>query len=134
MIGHLQLIPGERPDEAEIKSLAVREDRQGSGIGRSLMNQAIAICREEDSSALVVATAAPDTGVLRFYQWLGFWFLRVERDVFTSEAGYPPTEVNGVPLRDQIWLSLTLAGPRRSRKTRSPSSQCPRSSEMDGQV
>jgi GNAT superfamily N-acetyltransferase/catechol 2,3-dioxygenase-like lactoylglutathione lyase family enzyme len=112
MIGHLQLIPGERSDEAEVKSLAVREDRQGSGVGRSLVNQAIAICREEDRSALLVATAAADTGVLRFYQRFGFRFLRVERDVFTSEAGYPPTEVNGVPLRDQIWLSLTLDGSR----------------------
>jgi GNAT superfamily N-acetyltransferase/catechol 2,3-dioxygenase-like lactoylglutathione lyase family enzyme len=110
VIGHLQLIPGERADEAEVKSLAVREGRQGSGIGRSLMNRAIAICREENRSALLVATAAADTGVLRFYQRFGFRFLRVERDVFTSEAGYPPTEVDGVPLRDQIWLSLTLEG------------------------
>jgi GNAT superfamily N-acetyltransferase/catechol 2,3-dioxygenase-like lactoylglutathione lyase family enzyme len=112
MIGHLQLIPGERSDEAEVKSLAVREDRQGSGVGRSLLNQAVAICREEGRSALLVATAAADTGVLHFYQRFGFRFLRVERDVFTSEAGYPPTEVDGVPLRDQIWLSLTLDGSR----------------------
>ena len=112
MIGHLQLIPGERSDEAEVKSLAVREDRRGSGVGRSLMNQAIAICREEDRLALLVATAAADTGVLRFYQRLGFRFLRVDRDVFTSEAGYPPTEIEGVPLLDQIWLSLTLDGSR----------------------
>ncbi len=112
MIGHLQLIPGECSDEAEVKSLAVREDRQGSGVGRSLMNRAIAICRGEDRSALLVATAAADTGVLRFYQRFGFRFLRVERDVFTSEAGYPPTEVDGVPLRDQVWLSLTLDASR----------------------
>jgi catechol 2,3-dioxygenase-like lactoylglutathione lyase family enzyme len=59
-----------------------------------------------------VATAAADTGVLRFYQRLGFRLLRVERDVFTPEAGYPPTEVDGVPLRDQVWLSLTLDGSR----------------------
>src|SRR5689334_17709939 len=90
-IGHLQLIPGERPDETEIKSLAVREDHQGTGIGRSLMNRAIAICRAEQCSTLLVATAAADTRVLRFYQRLGFRILRVERDVFTSEAGYPPT-------------------------------------------
>ena len=114
VIGHLQLIPGERANETEVKSLAVRQDLQRSGIGRSLMNRAIAVCREEDCSALLVATAAADTGVLHFYQRFGFRFLRVERDVFTTEAGYPPMEVHGVPVRDQIWLSLTLDGsPRR---------------------
>jgi GNAT superfamily N-acetyltransferase len=112
VIGHLQLIPGERANETEVKSLAVRKDRQRSGIGRSLMNRAIATCREEDCAALLVATATAETGVLRFYQRFGFWFLRVERDVFTPEAGYPATEVDGVPVRDQIWLSLTLDGSR----------------------
>lgn len=110
VIGHLQLVPGERSDETEIKSLAVREDCQGSGIGRGLMNRAIAVSREAGCSVLLVATAAADTGVLRFYQRLGFRFLRVERDVFTPEAGYPPAEIDGVALRDQIWLSLTLDG------------------------
>lgn len=112
VIGLLQLIAREHSNEAEVKSLAVREDRQRSGIGRTLMNRAVAICRKENRSALLVATAAADTGVLRFYQQFGFRFLRVERDVFTPEAGYPPTEIDGVPLRDQIWLSLTLDSSR----------------------
>src|SRR5437764_5022856 len=76
------------------------------------MNRAIAVCREQDRAAVLVATAAADTGVLRFYQRFGFRFLRIERDVFTPEAGYPPTDVDGVPLRDQVWLSLTLDGSR----------------------
>jgi ribosomal protein S18 acetylase RimI-like enzyme/catechol 2,3-dioxygenase-like lactoylglutathione lyase family enzyme len=108
VIGHLQLIPGQHADEAEVKSLAVREDHQGSGHGRALMNRALAVCREENRSVLLVSTATADTGALRFYQRLGFRFLRVERDVFTPQAGYPPTEIDGVALLDQIWLSLTL--------------------------
>jgi catechol 2,3-dioxygenase-like lactoylglutathione lyase family enzyme len=28
--------------------------------------------------------------------------------VFTPEAGYPVTHIDGVPLRDQVWLSLDL--------------------------
>lgn len=108
IIGYLQLIRGGRADEAEIKSIAVREERQGSGIGSSLIGRALAICREEDCSSILVATAAADIGALRFYQRLGFRFLRVERDVFTPEAGYPQVEVHDVPLRDRVWLSLTL--------------------------
>ena len=107
-IGHLQLVSGERAGEAEVKSLAVREDRQGEGIGRLLMERAAAVCREERRSMLLVATAAAGTRVLHFYQRLGFRMLRVERDVFTPEAGYPETDVDGVPLRDQVWLSLSL--------------------------
>ena len=114
VIGHLQLIPGARAAEAEVKSLAVREDRQGTGIGCRLMEQAVAVCREDNFSALLVATAAADTRALRFYQRLGFRFVRVERDVFTPEAGYPPIDVDGVPLRDQVWLSLALQNPDRS--------------------
>lgn len=111
IIGHLQLVPGAVPNEAEIKSLAVKKDHQRSGIGRGLVSRAIATCREEGCSTLLVATASADTAVLRFYQRLGFRFLRVERDVFTAEAGYPPIDMDGVPLRDRVWLSLTLDGP-----------------------
>jgi GNAT superfamily N-acetyltransferase/catechol 2,3-dioxygenase-like lactoylglutathione lyase family enzyme len=111
VIGHLQLIAGERSDEAEVKSVAVREDRQGAGVGRMLLERAAAICREERRSTLLVATAAADTRALRFYQLLGFRLLRVERDVFTPEAGYPEIDIDGVPLRDQVWLSLRLQSP-----------------------
>jgi GNAT superfamily N-acetyltransferase/catechol 2,3-dioxygenase-like lactoylglutathione lyase family enzyme len=111
VIGHLQLTAGERADDAEVKSVAVREDRQGAGVGRMLLGRAAAVCRGEGRATLLVATAAADTGVLRFYQLLGFRLLRVERDVFTPEAGYPEVDVDGVPLRDRVWLSLALQTP-----------------------
>lgn len=119
VIGHLQLIPGGRAGEAEVKSLAVGEDRQGTGIGRRLMQRAVAVCRSENCSVLLVATAAADTRVLRFYQRLGFRFVRVERDVFTPESGYPPIDIDGVPLRDRVWLSLTLQTPIAQARRRS---------------
>lgn len=108
VVGHLQLVVDDDLGQAEVKSLAVRADHQGTGVGRALIERAIAVCRAENRSALLVATAAADTGVLHFYQRLGFRFLCVERDVFTEEAGYPPVEIDGVPLRDQVWLSLNL--------------------------
>jgi GNAT superfamily N-acetyltransferase/catechol 2,3-dioxygenase-like lactoylglutathione lyase family enzyme len=111
VIGHLQLIATGRSTDVEVKSLAVREDRQGAGIGRMLLERAAAVCREERRSTLLVSTAAADTRVLRFYQLNGFRLLRVERDIFTPEAGYPGIAIDGVPLRDQVWLSLTLSSP-----------------------
>ncbi len=120
VVGHLQLVDGRRANEAEVKSLAVREDYQGTGIGRALMERALAACRAENRSAVLVATAAADTRVLRFYQRLGFRFRCVERDVFTAEAGYPPVDVDGIPLRDQVWLSLSLREPDPSRRSSHP--------------
>ena len=108
VFGHLQLVAGNAAGEAEIKSLAVHEDRQGTGIGGLLVRRAAAVCRDEGRRTLLVATAAADTRVLRFYQLLAFRLLRVERDVFTREAGYPELEIDGIPLRDQVWLSLAL--------------------------
>ena len=106
VVGHAQLIPDARPGVLELKSLAVLEDRQSRGIGRRLVERAIAVCREEGVRELLVSTAAADTHVLRFYQRLGFRMLRVERDVFTPEHGYPEMVIDGIPLRDQVWLSL----------------------------
>jgi ribosomal protein S18 acetylase RimI-like enzyme len=108
LVGHVQLIAGGRVREAELKSLAVRPDRQGQGVGRMLVNRAIAVCRDEDVARLVLSTSPADARVLHFYQRLGFRLERVVRDVFTPEAGYAYVEIDGVPLRDQVWLSLDL--------------------------
>lgn len=108
ILGHLQLIDGERAGEVELKSLAVREDQQGRGIGSRLVRHAIANCRDQGDSTLLVSTAAADTRVLRFYQLAGFRMLRVERDAFTAENGYPPVDIDGIPLRDRLWLALDL--------------------------
>jgi hypothetical protein len=34
----------------------------------------------------------------------------VERDAFTEASGYPPgSQVDGIPLRDRVWLDIQLA-------------------------
>ncbi len=114
VIGHLQILGEARRDAAEVKSLAVLEDRRGTGIGTLLLERAVAVCREEARGELLVATAAADTGALRFYQRFGFRLQRVERDAFTAETGYPGIEVDGIPLRDRVWLSLQVDGHARA--------------------
>ena len=107
VVGHLQLVATD-PVRAEVKSLAVLEDRQGEGIGRLLVERAVSVCRGEGRSELLVATAAADTGVLRFYQLFGFRMTRIERDAFTAATGYATIDIDGIPLRDRVWLSLSL--------------------------
>ena len=110
LIGHLQLVPTGQPGEIEIVNMAVVPERQGGGVGRALIATAIERCRAESWTRLLVATAAADTGNLRFYQRAGFRLLSVERDAFTPATGYPqPIEIDGIPLRDRVWFSLDLA-------------------------
>ena len=105
VVGHLQLTATERAGEAEVKNMAVDPAYQRRGIGRALMAAANAHARRDGCATLVVATAAADTGNLRFYQRLGFRMRSVERDAFTPATGYAPgLEVDGIALRDRVWL------------------------------
>src|SRR5690349_8243409 len=107
-IGHLQLV--EAGDRAwEIKNMAVRPEHQGRGVGRALVAAAIGLVGDEPGTTLVVATAAADTGNLRFYQRLGFRMTGVEPDAFTPAEGYPlGMRIDGIELRDRVWLAQML--------------------------
>ncbi len=103
LVGHLQLVGD------EIKNMAVVEAHRGRGVGRALVVAAIEHGRREHSAVLRVATGAADTGNLRFYQRLGFRMRSIERDAFTPAHGYPAgIEVDGIELRDRVWLDLRL--------------------------
>ncbi len=101
-VGHLQLIG------SEVKNMAVVESHQRRGVGRALMDAAIQRAREEERSTLVVATATADIGNLRFYQRLGFRMREIERDAFTPANGYAEQRVDGIELRDRVWLDLVI--------------------------
>src|SRR5690349_12756096 len=90
IIGHLQLTGTGDPRQVEIKNMAVRETRQGQGIGRRLIHAAVDLAAAEAVTTILVATAAADIGNLRFYQRQGFRMRSVERDAFTPATGYPP--------------------------------------------
>jgi ribosomal protein S18 acetylase RimI-like enzyme len=79
IVGYAQLLPDRTGGEAELKSLAVAEERQGEGIGRCLVRQAIASCRAAEYARLVVEITAAERGPLRFYQGAGFRLSQVER-------------------------------------------------------
>jgi GNAT superfamily N-acetyltransferase len=103
VVGYLQL------DGSELHSMAVAERHQRQGVGRALVQRAISECRADGMRTLPVATAAADGGNLRFYQRLGFRMLRIERDAFTASDGYPEgLTIDGIALRDRVWLTLAL--------------------------
>jgi GNAT superfamily N-acetyltransferase len=107
-VGHLQLTDTDDPATAELKNMAVLDSHQRRGVGSALVAAAVDLVRDEGRSRLVVATAAADIGNLRFYQRLGFRMLSIERDAFTPQTGYAEDlEVDGIPLRDRVWLDRT---------------------------
>ena len=109
VVGHLQLTGTGDPRQAEIKNMAVREDRQGQGIGRLLIQAAVDLAAAGSVATILVATAAADIGNLRFYQRQGFRMRSVERDAFTPATGYPPgLRIDGIELRDRVWLDRAV--------------------------
>ena len=109
IVAYLQLVESDAEYEAEVRSMAVIEQRHRQGIGSALVTRAIAECRVQGMHMLLVATASADTGNLRFYQRQGFRMLRIERDAFTAADGYPDgLIVDGIPLRYRVWLSLAI--------------------------
>jgi GNAT superfamily N-acetyltransferase len=56
IIGHLQLTGTGDPRQAEIKNMAVREDRQGQGVGRLLIQAAIGLAAAGAVTTILVAT------------------------------------------------------------------------------
>lgn len=96
-------------DGREIKAVAVSPERQGQGIGRSMLTFVLGRLREQGVGTVVVATGASSLVPLMLYQKLGFRLARIDRDAFTPERGYPD-EIweNGIRLRDMVWLDLDL--------------------------
>jgi GNAT superfamily N-acetyltransferase len=109
VLGHLQVVEHDRGATWEILNTAVAERWQGHGIGRQLVEHATAEARRAGATRLEVATAAADIGNLRFYQRCGLRMSQVVRDRFGPETGYPdPIEIDGIPLRDQVWFDRAL--------------------------
>jgi GNAT superfamily N-acetyltransferase len=110
-IGHLQIVETGEAGVFELKSMAVTEHRQREGVGQQLVKAALEYCRARNGRRLIVSTAAADTGNLRFYQRQGFRMSKIVRDAFAPANGYKEgTMVDGIPLRDQVFLDLNLNG------------------------
>ena len=70
VVGLLVLVP--RPDHLLVENVAVDPDRQGEGVGRSLLAHAELAARERGLSVLKLYTNAAMTGNLALYRRLGY--------------------------------------------------------------
>ena len=56
----------------EIKNIAVREDRQGQGLGKKLLQEAIRVAKNKGYERIEIGTGNSSIGQLALYQKCGF--------------------------------------------------------------
>lgn len=93
--------------EAEVTNLAVDEAWQGHGLGRRLLESAIAQARARGLQRLAIATGNSSLAQLGLYQRVGFRIVGVDPDYFVRHYPEPIIE-NGIACRDQLRLVLEL--------------------------
>lgn len=108
VVGHVQAVPRDR-DTWEVANTAVVATARRAGVGRALLDRAAAEARSAGVRRIILGTAAADAGALRFYQRCGYRMTHVVQDAFTAYQGYPEgIEIDGVPMRDQVWFERVL--------------------------
>ncbi len=91
---------------AELKNIAVVEERQGTGLGRQMLAHVLAHAAEAGANRLEVGTGNSSFQELAFYQRNGFRIAGVVPGFFDS---YQPAIVeNGIACRDMVRLAINL--------------------------
>jgi len=101
-----------KDSECEVTSLDSL--REGQGIGSMLIDKAIEEARARDCKRLFLITTNDNLHALGFYQKRGFEIVTVYRGAINEsrrrKPGIPLIGMNGIPLRDEIELELSLRG------------------------
>lgn len=106
IIGVYVLLPT-RPDTIELVNIAVDENEQGKGLGKELVNHAIANAKLLGFKTIEVGTGNSSVGQLALYQKCGFRITGVDRDFFIRHYSEEIFE-NGIQVMDMIRLSQDL--------------------------
>ncbi len=72
VLGTVGLVVGEAPDTVELVKMAVRRDARGQGVGRALMDAALANARAMGAGTIWLETNTVLDRAVRLYQQAGF--------------------------------------------------------------
>lgn len=99
-------------DECEI--VTIDSLREGAGIGTRLIEKAAEAARAHDCRRLYLITTNDNLRALGFYQKRGFVLAALHRGAIDEarkiKPSIPLTGKNGIPLRDEIELEMSLRG------------------------
>lgn len=96
-----------RPLTLELVNIAVSEEYQGRGIGKTLVLSAVEMAREENAKVLEIGTGNSSIAQLALYQKCGFRITSIDRDFFIKHYEEEIYE-NGIQCVDMIRLSMDL--------------------------
>lgn len=91
----------------EIKNIAIREDRQGQGIGKKLLQEAINVAKSKGYEHIEIGTGNSSIGQLALYQKCGFRISGVVKDFFIDYYNEVIME-NGIQCMDMVRLRLEI--------------------------
>ena len=93
-------------EPSELVELGVREDRQGQGFGKQLVEWLFAEARRRKTRRMIVGTSTTSAGNILFYQKCGFRADSIRHDYFWyyHRARYE----NGLRVRDMIVFRYDL--------------------------
>lgn len=94
-------------ETVEIKNIAVREDKQGHGIGKKLLGAAIEVAKSHGYEWIDIGTGNSSIGQLALYQKCGFRISGVIKDFFVQHYDEVITE-NGIQCMDMVRLRLQI--------------------------
>ena len=106
IIGVYVLLP-RTSETIELVNIAVSEDKQGKGVGKQLVLDAIQKSKASGYETIEVGTGNSSIGQLALYQKCGFRITSIDRDFFTRHYGDNIFE-NGIWCRDMIRLTQDL--------------------------
>lgn len=106
LVGEFVLIHT-HPQTIEIVNIAVKEDFQGMGIGKALLERAIEESRSLKAKTVEIGTANSSFRQLKLYQMAGFRIFGVDTDFFLRHYDELIYE-EGIQVKDMIRLRLEL--------------------------
>ena len=94
-------------ERIELVNIAVKASKQGGGIGKKLLNHAIAYATENQFKEMIVGTGNSSINQIAFYQKAGFRLIDVIFDFFIQDNEAPIYE-NGIWCRDMLRFKKQL--------------------------
>ena len=99
-------------ENGECEIVSLDSLASGKGIGTALVKTIVELARARSCRRVWLITTNDNTGALRFYQKVGFSLVTVHRDAICLsrelKPGIPEIGIDGIPIRDEIELEISL--------------------------
>ncbi len=102
-----------RLDPRELEIISLNSMREGRGIGSALLAAVAGIAREQGCGRVWLITSNDNTRAIRFYQKRGYRLSALYPNALETsrrlKPSIPMVGIDGIPLRDEIELELTIS-------------------------